>query len=57
MIEDLKVISELYPDTFKFIFISSYLLGFFCPFVDFLICKFFSKFKKKKGESEEKIQR
>lgn len=33
-IEELKIINELYPDTFSFLLVSSYLLGFLCPLAD-----------------------
>lgn len=33
-IEELKIINELYPDTFTYLVISSYILGSLCPLAD-----------------------
>ena len=38
-LEELKIINELYPDTYKILLVSSYLLGFLCPLADGLAFK------------------
>ena len=59
-IKELQIINEFYPDTFKFLLVSSYLLGFFCPLADgialklgFSVHDLFEKCSKKEGDPDE----
>lgn len=38
-IEYLQQINALYPDTFKFLLVTSYILGFLCPLADGIALK------------------